>query len=78
MDGGGFSLARNLHICTYVHIYICILICIYMVQRRPVPPHPPCGWVMVSSVSPLVVVVVVKAVVVLVEVIIISVVLRSI
>ena len=25
MEGGGFSLARNLHICTYVHIYICIL-----------------------------------------------------
>ena len=20
---------------------------VYMVQRRPTPPHPPCGWVMV-------------------------------
>ena len=47
------------------NIYESILIeatcAIYMVQRRPVPP--PCGWVMVSSVSPLVVVVVVVVVV---------------
>ena len=57
---------------------------VYMVQRRPVPPHPPCGWVMVPPpplwlwgcgiVVVVVVVVVVVAVVVVVVIVVVVVV----